>query len=88
MLQTQATSRRRATGAKVMQTDSQLEVISITEAEFWEMNREAHALARAAVRSGQIEQQSLYLLKSADLREAVIKWPNRRLSVRGLSRRE
>ena len=87
MPQTQATSRRRSTGAGAMQTDRQLEVISITEAEFWNRKREAQARARAAVCSGQIEQQSLYLVKAADLRGAVIKWPSRSSAARGLRRR-
>ena len=65
---------------------SQLEVISISAAQFWDMKREAQARDQALVRSGQVPQRSLYLLKSEDLRGAKIKWPDRSSSARGLLR--
>jgi transcriptional regulator with XRE-family HTH domain len=65
---------------------SQLEVISISVAQFWDMKREAQARDQALVHSGQVPQRSLYLLKSQDLQGAKIKWPERSTSARGLLR--
>lgn len=65
---------------------SQLEVIAISAAQFWDMKREAQARDQALVRSGQVPQRSLYLLKSADLQGAKIRWPDRSSSARGLLR--
>ncbi len=65
---------------------SQLEVISISAAQFWDMKRAAQARDQALVRSGQVPQRSLYLLKSQDLQGAKIKWPDRSSSARGLLR--
>jgi transcriptional regulator with XRE-family HTH domain len=67
---------------------SQLEVISISAARFWDMKREAQARDQALVRDGQVPQRALYLLKSEDLRSAKIKWPDRSSSARGLLRRK
>jgi hypothetical protein len=63
-----------------------LEVVVISAAQFWKMKREAQARDHALVRSGQIPQQSLYLVKSEDLQGAKIKWPDRSSSARGLRR--
>ncbi|MGH9724673.1 MAG: helix-turn-helix domain-containing protein [Candidatus Acidiferrales bacterium] len=65
---------------------SRLEVISISAARFWDMKREAQARDQSLVRSGQVPQRALYLLKSEDLRSAKIKWPDRSSSARGLLR--
>jgi transcriptional regulator with XRE-family HTH domain len=65
---------------------SQLEVISISAAQFWDMKREAQARDQALVRGGQVPQRSLYLLKSEDLQGAKMKWPDRSSSARGLRR--
>ena len=63
-----------------------LGVISISAAQFWDMKREAQVRDQALVRSGQVPQRSLYLLKSEDLQGAKIKWPDRSSSARGLLR--
>ncbi|HZT03517.1 MAG TPA: helix-turn-helix transcriptional regulator [Steroidobacteraceae bacterium] len=65
---------------------SQLEVISISAAQFWDMKREAQARDQVLVRGGQVPQRSLYLLKSEDLQGAKMKWPDRSSSARGLRR--
>jgi transcriptional regulator with XRE-family HTH domain len=65
---------------------SQLEVISISAAQFWDMKREAQARDQALVRGGQVPQRSLYLLKSENLQGAKMKWPDRSSSARGLRR--
>ena len=63
-----------------------LGVISISAAQFWDMKREAQVRDQVLVRSGQVPQRSLYLLKSEDLQGAKIKWPDRSSSARGLLR--
>lgn len=65
-----------------------LEVIRISAAEFWAMKRRAQERDRALVRSGQVSQRSLYLLRSEDLQGAKIKWPDRSSSRRGLLRQD
>lgn len=67
---------------------SALEVIPISAERFWDMKREAQARDHVLVRSGQVAQRSLYLLKSEDLQGAKIKWPDRSASARGLRRQK
>lgn len=71
-----------------MKYDGELEVVPISAAQFWNVKREGQARDHALVRSGQVQQRSLYLLKSEDLQGAKIKWPDRRSSARGLLRQE
>lgn len=68
--------------------ESPLEVVSISAAQFWDMKHQAQRRDQALMRSGQVPQRSLYLLKSEDLSGASIKWPTRSSSVRGLRRRD
>jgi transcriptional regulator with XRE-family HTH domain len=86
----EATPREKALPKRVrrpaVKGGSQLEVIAISAAQFWNMKREAQARDQALVRSGQVPQRALYLLKSEDLQSAKIKWPDRSSSARGLLR--